>query len=341
MAKTLEEIAKLAEVSRSTASRVVNGHPSVRPEVRQRVQKVIAETGYQPNTAARSLAAQRSKVIGLAISRSMHALFTDPYFPPFTQGVVQACNHYNYTMCLFVEYDERTLLPRITRQGLLDGLVVQVASARSDLLAKLSAGDMPFVVAGRPHNSPNVSYVDVDNVAGAYNAVTHLTRLGRKRIGTITGPLEMTVGIDRLEGYRKAILERGLPLDKGLIGEDDFTEMGGYRATQRLLAEKPDAIFAASDAMAYGALRALREAGLSVPHDVALVGFDDVPREGIDPTFLTTVRQPVIGFGFKAVEILLDIMEHGPQPPRRILMSTELVVRASCGAKHERFLQGS
>ena len=333
MAKTLEEIAKLAEVSRSTASRVVNKHPNVRPEVRQRVQKIIEETGYQPNAAARSLAFQRSNVIGLAIPRSVHALFTDPYFPPLTQGIVQACNQYGYTLSLFIEFDEQTLFPRITRQGLLAGLVVQAATIRSELIDKLASVEIPFVVAGRPHNAPNASYVDVDNIAGAYNAITHLIRLGHKRIGAITGPLDMTVGLDRLEGYRKAILERGLTLDEALISEGDFTETGGYYAMQRLLGKKPNAIFAASDAMAYGALRALREAGLAVPHNVALVGFDDVPCAGTDPAFLTTVRQPIVSFGFKAVEILLDIMEHGAQPPRRILMPTELVVRASCGAQ--------
>jgi LacI family transcriptional regulator len=333
VAKTLEEIARLAEVSRSTVSRVVNQHPNVRPAVRQRVQKIIAETGYQPNAAARSLAFQRSNVIGLAIPRSVHTLFTDPYFPPLTQGIAQACNQYGYILSLFVEFDEQTLFPRITRQGLLDGLVVQVANTRSNLLAKLASVDMPFIVAGRPHDAPNVSYIDVDNITGAYNAVTHLIRLGHKRIGAITGPLDTTAALDRLEGYRKAILERGLALDEDLIGEGDFTETGGYHAMQRLLGQKPSAVFAASDAMAYGALRALREAGLAVPHDVALVGFDDVPCAGTDPSFLTTVRQPIISFGFKAVEILLDVIEHGAQPPRRILMSTELVVRASCGAQ--------
>lgn len=334
MAKTLEEVAKLAGVSRSTVSRVVNDQPNVRPEVRQRVQEVVEETGYQPNVAARSLASQHSNMVGLVIPRTVHTLFTDPYFPRLTQGVAQACNEHDYTLSLFIEYDEQTLFSHITREGLMDGLVVQTATTGSRLIPKLAEANMPFIVLGRPHNDlPNVSYLDVDNVAGAHNAVTHLMRLGRQRIATITGALDTTAGIDRLAGYRDALLERGRSVDDGLIVEGDFTEAGGFEAAQRLLNREPDAIFTASDAMAYGALRAVREAGWSVPSDVALVGFDDLAFPSVDPSFLTTVRQPIRRFGYKAVETVLDIIEHGPNPPRRIIMSTELVVRASCGAK--------
>jgi len=333
MARTLEEVAKLAGVSRSTVSRVVNNQPNVRPEVRLRVQQVVDQTGYQPNVAARSLASQRSNMIGLVIPRSVHTLFTDPYFPRLTQGVVEASNHHGLTLSLFVEYDEQTLFPQVTREGLMDGLVVQTATVGNELVTRLSETSMPFIVVGRPHEAVDVSFIDVDNVAGAYNAVTHLIRLGYARIATITGALDTTAGIDRYTGYCEALLERGHSLDDALIAESDFTEAGGYEAVRRVLAQEPDAIFAASDAMAYGALRALREAGLSVPNDVALAGFDDLPLPGTDPSFLTTVRQPIRRFGSKAVEMLLDIIEHGPNPPRRIIMSTDLVVRVSCGAQ--------
>jgi LacI family transcriptional regulator len=332
---TLEEIAKQAGVSRSTASRVVNNHPSVRPDVRQRVAAIIEETGYQPHAAARSLASKRSNIIGLVIPRSVHTLFTDPYFPRLTQGIAWACNRHDITLSLFsfqTQDDERRLFQRISRRGLIDGVVIQVGQIDDEFIPKLLEIDIPFVVAGCPVNIPNASYVDVDNIAGAYNAVAHLICLGHKRIGTITGLLDTTAGLDRRAGYQRAMTAHGLSLNEALIVGGDFTETGGYYAMQRLLVHQPDAVFVASDTMAVGALRAAREANLSVPRDIALVGFDDLPPATIVNPPLTTVRQPILRMGVKLVEMLQDIIEGRAVPPQRIILSTELVIRKSCGS---------
>jgi len=332
---TLEDIAKKAGVSRSTVSRVINDKPNVRSEVRQRVLQVIKETGYEPHAAARSLASHRSRLIGLVIPRTVHTVFSDPYFPRLTMGIAQACNQYDYTLSLFLLHtpdEERKLFARIARRGLLDGVIVQVGQMGDELICKLANTDMPFVVAGRPVNVPAASYVDVDNVAGSYNAVSHLIHLGYSRIGTITGPLNTTAGQDRYEGYRRAVDRRGLTLNDNLVAEGDYTETGAYYAMQRLLEQKPDAIFAASDAMALGALRAIREANLSVPGDIAVVSFDDLPPAVTANPPLTTMRQPVRRMGVKLMETLLDIIENGSRPPRRIIFDTELVIRGSCGS---------
>lgn len=332
----LEEIARLAGVSRSTVSRVVNDHPSVRPEVRERVQRIIAETGFQPNAAARSLASQRSYMLGLVIPRTVHTVFTDPYFPRLTQGVAQACNAHDYTLSLFIENDDIKLFPRLSRTGLMDGVVVQASSQDDGLIPRLLATGLPLVVAGRPSLAEGVSFVDVDNVKGAYSAVTHLVRLGHQRIATITGPLNTSVGTDRLSGYHQALAERGVPVDEALITAGDFTEQGGYYAMRRLLSHTFTAVFAASDVMARGAVRALVEAGRPVPQAVAVVGFDDLPPATVTEPLLTTVRQPIRRLGAKAVETLLDIITYGREPARRIIFDTELVIRASCGAALER-----
>jgi LacI family transcriptional regulator len=172
----------------------------------------------------------------------------------------------------------------------------------------------------------------VDNVQASHNAVCHLIRLGYKRIGTITGRMNSTTGIDRLEGYQRAIHERGWGMHESLIAEGDFSEKSGYSAMKRLLPAKPNAVFAASDTMAIGAIRAVQEAGLRVPQDIAFVGFDDLPI-ALQPEFrLTTIRQPIVQFGARAVEILIDLIENGIKPPRRTIMDTELVIRNSCGA---------
>ena len=332
---TLEDIAKQAGVSRSTASRVVNDDPNVSDGVRSKVQGVITSTGYHPHAAARSLASHRSWMIGLVLPRTVSSFFTDPYFPRLTQGVAQACNQHNYTLGLFLldtKEDEKRILPRISHKGLLDGILLQTAQVDDKLIDRLIHSDFPVVIAGRPFNANGISYIDVDNVNASHNAVTHLVQLGYKRVGTITGRMNGTPGIDRKEGYINAITEQGWEVDDALIVEGDFTEISGYTSMQKLLPLRPEAVFAASDTMAIGAIRAVRDAGLRVPQDIAFVGFDDLPIASLSDFQLTTVHQPIMQFGAKAVDTLIDLIENGIKPSRRIIMDTELIIRDSCGA---------
>lgn len=333
---TLEDIAKQAGVSRSTVSRVVNENPNVSDKVRERVLQVIQNTGYHPNAAARTLASQRSWMMGLVLPHSVSFFFTDPFYPHLTKGVAQGCNQNNYTLALFLvdtKEDEDNVFPRIARRGLLDGVLIQAGHhGDQQLTHRLIDSDIPLVVIGRPFHSENVSYIDIDNVNAASTAASHLIQLGYKRIGMIAGPALSTVGLDRKKGYLDALTQRDRGVDESLIVEGDFTEMGGYYAMQKMLAAKPDAVFAASDIMAIGAMRAAREAGLRIPEDIAFVGFDDLPLASISDFQLTTVRQPVLQLGIKAVDLLIDLIENGPQPARRIIMDTQLVIRSSCGA---------
>jgi len=333
---TLDDVAERAGVSRATVSRVVNNYPHVSEKVRNQVRQIIDEMGYNPHIAARSLASQRTRNIGLVVPNSIHNFFTDPYFPRLTEGIAHACNENDYTLSLFIFHTlelEKRLIPRLTRGGLVDGIIVQTTGIDDDILLNISEGDVPFVVAGRPMNLSEASYIDVDNVNGAYNAVAHLIRAGRKYIGTITGPLNTSAGRDRAEGYRLALRDRNISLDESLITAGDFSEESGFYATKQLLARnKIDAIFVASDTMAIGALRALREVKKSIPDEIAVVGFDDLPPAQLATPSLTTVRQPVRRFGMKAMEILKDIIENGQVPPRQVILETELVIRQSCGS---------
>ena len=329
---TLEEIAKQAGVSRSTVSRVINDHPNVRENVRERVLGIVKNTGYRPHPAARSLASQKTNVLGLVIPRSTHTFFTDPYFPQLTQGVAEACNQYDYILSLFLfktEDDEKRLIPRISRRGLVDGLIIQSTHLGDNFIPQLSKGTVPYVVAGRPLNAPEANYIDVDNVEGAYEAVVHLIRAGRKRIATITCALNSSVGLDRLDGYKKALSNFAIPYEDRLVTTGDFTEQGGYLAAKTLLPSQPDAIFVASDTMALGTMRALKEANLHIPQDISIVGFDDLPPALQSDPQLTTVRQPIRRFGAKAVETLLEIIENGSGITRQVIMGVELIVRES------------
>jgi LacI family transcriptional regulator len=330
----LEQIAKLSGVSRSTVSRVINNDPNVSVATREKVMQVVKRVNYTPNAAARGLAAGRTHVLGLVIPTGVAALFTDPYFPILIQGVSSACNAREYSVMLWLaepEY-ERRQIRQIMYSGLVDGVIVSSMLLNDSLVQALFEGDLPFMLVGRHPTDKRASYVDADNIGGAREAVTHLLRLGRTRVATITGPQNMTAGVDRLTGYLAALRARGLVSDPSLIAEGDFTEASGYRAMQQLLACQPDAIFAGSDIMAIGAMRALREAGLRVPEDVAVVGFDDVPQAARVEPPLTTVRQPIHRLGATTVDSLLDLISYPDSTPRRIVLPTELVVRASCGS---------
>lgn len=335
MASTLEEVAKLAGVSRSTVSRVVNDHPNVRPEVRERVWKVIEEVDYHPNRAARSLASRRSQIVGLVIPQEIHAVFSDPYFPILTEGIARACNEHDYTMVLgLITPEMQHPYRRLVRGGLLDGVIVTSAVQDDPFVTRLLQDDFPFVLVGRTPQHDGVSYVDADNIGGARTAVQHLMRFGYRRIATITGPLNTIAGQDRYAGYQRGLRSSGLAHDPGLVVEGNFSEMSGNRAMQELLALEapPDAVFAASDMMAIGALKAIRAAGLRVPEDIALVGFDDIPLATLFDPPLTTVRQSISDLGYTAATLLFENLESGGSvSPQRIILPTELVVRSSCG----------
>lgn len=333
MSPTLVEIAKHAGVSRSTVSRVMNEHPSVDSETRARVLSVAERLNYLPNIAARTLATGRTQILGLAIPTGVSTLFTDPYFPLLIQGITSACNAHNHSVMLWLaepEHERRTIR-KILQGGLIDGVILASALMDDPLLEALMKRGMPFVMIGRHPSDDPVSYVDVDNRSGVREAVSYLLRLGYKRVATITGPKNMIAGADRFQGYVDALREKRVVVEPALIAEGNFQEEGGYAAMQQLLPQEPDAVFVASDAMAFGAMRALRDAGKNVPDDVAIVGFDDLPVAAHSEPSLTTIRQPIPRLGSMAAESLMDLIAHPDSQPHRIILPTEFVIRASSG----------
>jgi LacI family transcriptional regulator len=332
---TLEDIGRLAGVSRSTVSRVVNESGSVRPDVRQRVLDVIHKTGYTPNAAARSLVSGRTGLVGLVIPSRVHSLFADPYFGRLIQGISAGCNRSGVALTLFLlenESEEAALYPRVSNPGFLDGLILTATRMRDPLLARIAFGELPIVVVGRP-DIEGVSYVDVDNEGGARMVASHLCELGYQRIGLIGAPTDTTAGLDRLTGFVEGLAACGVALDPALRVDGDFSEISGYRAMQHLVALRPEAVFAASDTMAMGALRALREAGTRVPDDVALIGFDgSAASENANPP-LTTIRQDVHGTGDRAVKVLNRLIHGESAAPIVDIQPVELIVRASTAGR--------
>ena len=331
----LEQIAKLSGVSRSTVSRVINDDPRVSEDTRSRVSQVIQQLNYQPNAAARSLAGGHTAILGLVIPTGVSSVFSDPYFPNLIRGISAASREQNYSVMLWLaepDYERRTIM-QVLMNGFIDGIIVSSFPIDETMVEALSKSGLPFILVGRDPSHPAVSYVDVENRRGAVEAVTHLIRMGRRRIAHISGPLNTVVGMDRRDGYLEALKTRGVIYDPALNIEGNFSEEDGYSITKMLLPNHPDAIFAASDAMALGSLRALREAGKRIPEDVAVIGFDDMPFSANAEPPLTTIRQPIQRTGRFAAQTLIDMVQHPEdQLARRILLPTELVIRKSCGA---------
>jgi LacI family transcriptional regulator len=335
MAITIRDVAQAAGVSVATVSRVANGSTHdypVRPQTRERVLEAIERLGYRPNDNARRLLLKRSGLIGIVVPD-----ISNPYYPEVARGIEDVANANGFRV-MFCSTDrmpdrasayiEALLLKRV------DGLVVVGGGDEIQLSeTAVATYGTKVVFIGRP--SPSFSTVRIDNVGAAQNATEHLLRLGHSRIGFISAGTSSTTVAERRRGYIQAIKATGAAVDEDLIVNGDFSEAVGYSAAQQLLRlpDPPTAIFAANDRMALGAMAAVADLGLSVPGDVALVGFDDVPMSGFLRPALTTVSVEAQELGVRAMEVLVkDINGEGRPGRRRVRVETRLVVRDSCGA---------
>lgn len=332
---TLEEIGRLAGVSRSTVSRVINGHADVSADVKERVLEVVRDTGYRPNRAARSLVSSRTGLLGLVIPSGLHNLFQDPYFGRLIQGITRAANAAEQTLSLFLfenREEELELYERVIANGMVDGVLVTATSMQDPVVERMERDGTKYVVIGRP-DAEGAAFVDVENREGARLGTEHLISHGARRLATITGPSNTTTGLDRRNGFLDAAADAGIEVSSNLVAEADFTSAGAYRAMTGLLDSRPEAVFCASDTMAIGALGAIEAAGLRCPDDIAVVSFDGLVEAHQTTPSLTTVAQPVQDTGQEAVRLLLRLLDQEPEEPPRTILPTELVVRSSCGCE--------
>ncbi|KHL10666.1 DNA-binding LacI/PurR family transcriptional regulator [Mumia flava] len=331
---TLEQVAARAGVGRGTASRVINGSPSVSARTREAVMQAVDELGYVPNQAARSLVTRRTGAIALVIAEPEERLFSEPFFAGVVRGISEAADEAGRQLVLVLARGSgRTAEPAtyLSPQH-VDGVLLLSQHAGDPLPGVLRERGLELVLGGRPADPDGLPYVDVDNTGGARTAVEHLLQRGRRRIVTVAGPQDMTAAEDRLAGYRTTLADAGLQVHDSDVAEGDFTEQGGLVATRRLLEQVPDldAVFAASDPMAVGAIRALREAGRRVPQDVAVIGFDDSTMAAMTDPPLTTIAQPVDRIGHELVAMLLSRIAPGDATPAPMVeLPTTLVIRES------------
>jgi DNA-binding LacI/PurR family transcriptional regulator len=321
-------VASHAGVSRATVSRVVNGSESVAPHLRAVVMRSVEALGYVPNQAARSLVTQRTDALALVVPEPDSRIFSDdPFFPTIIHGVSTELEAAGKQLVLIMSAsgESHARVERYAAGGHLDGVMLFSIHGADPLPATLKRMGIPVVCNGRPLGTTTLPYVDAENERGAEKAVRYLRERGRRRIATIAGPQDMVAGIDRLNGYLTAMSG-----ERSLVAYGDFTRASGSAAMRELLTNAPDldAVFAASDLMADGALRALRQAGRRVPDDVAVIGFDDNAVAAYADPPLTTVRQPILEIGRSLARQLLRLLD-GEDVPNAYMLPTELIIRES------------
>lgn len=326
---TIYEVAREAGVSTATVSRVINGQRHVRESTRLKVEEAMDRLGYVANRQARGLAGGRSRMIGLLV----HEVGSS-YFTQIIRGIDHAVADIGYDLVLYtsharVEAEAQHALQLAT--GPVDGIIFVLAVDPAKYVETLRGRGMPFVMLDHSHELSGTTFVTASNRSGAKDAIEHLIGLGHQRIGFITGKSGVSSTSERLAGYRDAMQDADIRHDDELVVTGDFLEGRGYRATEQLLEleRPPTAIFTSADMAAFGAIKACRAAGLRVPEDISIVGFDDIPEASLVMPPLTTVRQPLMEMGTTAVRLLQRLMDEPELTPSKTELVTELVVRDS------------
>jgi LacI family transcriptional regulator len=331
---TIRDVAEKAGVSVSTVSHVINETRFVSEGTRARVLAAMEELSYKPNRLARSLRRKdkATHTLGLLIPDS-----TNPFFAEVLRGIEDASFDAGYSVILCNSDDDpdkelNYLNVLLSKQ--VDGIVLVSAGTHKSSLELLSRRNGKVVMVDREIEGADLDSVVVDNEEGGYAAVQYLLDLGHQRIGCITGPSPLTPSAGRSQGYHQALQQVGIPLDDALVVAGDFRPQSGYTGAKKLLAppSPPTAIFACNDMMAVGAMRAINEAGLRVPADISVIGFDDIALASFTIPPLTTVAQPSYEMGMLAAEVLLQRLQDPNSSPRRERLSPSLVIRNSCQA---------
>jgi len=333
---TIKDVAREVGVSTGLVSMALNDHPAVAVATKELVRRAARHLDYVPNSVGQALRARQLGAIAVVIPHSSHHVFSHPYFVEVLEGVTAVASAHDLTVVLSTsreEEDGEAAYVRLLRRRRADGVIVAAAAIGDLNIPRLAASGYPLVVLGRDPD-PGISSVVVDDRGGAKDVVTHLLDIhARRRVAHIAGPLGHRSAVDKLEGYRAALEGRGLPYDPDLVAEEDYSEAGGARACEQLLAAGLgfDGLFAANDQMAFGALQTLRRHGLEVPRDLALAGFDDIELARVIQTPLTTMHQPMAEIGRRATERLIDLLNGRIVDPIQIELPTTLVIRESCG----------
>lgn len=333
----IDKVAKLAHVSRSVVSRVLNDHPNVSDVARERVMEVVNKYNYRPNSVARSLATNSSHEIGVLVTQSEDEALGSAFWMQMHRGIFEESKQRGYFVSLsYVSPGNREELNNfILNERRLDGYILLTQEVTDMVGRELFDKNIPIVLVGHVPRKKEVSSVDVDNVKGGKLAAKHLLQLGHEKIGVMLASLDMKESKDRLKGLREAHRETGITFSEDRIEIVDYQFRAGYNTMKKWIESKTDitAVFCASDTIAMGALLAARELGKRVPEDYAVIGFDDLSFAEFTYPPLTTIHQPIFQKGKMAANLLINEIEDEGSGRQKINLAPQLVIRESCGAR--------
>jgi LacI family transcriptional regulator len=332
---TSQDVADLANVSRTTVSLVLNEveGASIPPSTREKVYQAVQELGYVPNASARALARQRAQAIGLVITRSPEHIASDAFFPKVIAGLLNGIKKEQFRLLIeTVEDQDVNTYRELAHAKHIDGMIILTPNNADQGLLQLHTLNIPTVLIGSLPGS-NLPYVQIDNRKWAKKATQHLIDLGHRKIALITNaPLSYSSAQARLAGYRDALQSANLDINNELIEYGDFSPGSGFEAMQNILKKTTDlsAVFVASDNVALGVKSALSQAGLRIPQDISMVGFDDLPWAAYSSPPLTTVRLPALELAASASQLLLDLIKSDDVKKTEINLDMEIIIRKSC-----------
>ncbi|HMB98436.1 MAG TPA: LacI family DNA-binding transcriptional regulator [Balneolaceae bacterium] len=331
----IDKIAKLALVSRSVVSRVLNNHPNVSDEARKRVMDVVTKYNYRPSSVARSLATDSMFEIGIFATRRGDEALGNGFWTLLHLGIFEECIKRGYfvTLSFLSTKMKDEAYNFVLNERRFDGYILLTQEVTDLVYNVINDRNIPTVLVGHADKNEGIFSIDVDNIAGGYKATKHLIGLGHKKIGIILAGMNLKESVDRLKGYKRAMSESDLPINEDYIAIGDYSQRFGYETMHCWLQDHPEmtGLFCASDTLAMGALLALYKSNVQVPEQFSVIGFDDLNFSKYLAPPLTTIQQPIFKKGKKAARLLIDQIEKKVTDPININLEPELIIRESSG----------
>lgn len=328
---TIKDVAKLAGVATSTVSRVIADSSRISEETKQVVREAMKQLGYHPNAIARSLVNKTTNTLAVVMPQSAEKALLNPFFSQALSGISSACHEEGYCILMSTgstEEEQLQSIKNIVMSGRVDGVIILYSSVKNLVLEEVKEANFPLIVVGKPLESENVLFVDNDNVEAAFIVTEKLIKKGHKKIGLLSGYFDYVFSLDRLEGYRAALMENGLDFDRSLIEEAEFTKEDGYEKMKGMLSKenKPTALVVTDDVMAFGAIEAIKEAKLSIPEDIEIISFNNVPLAEFCSPSLTSVDINASRLGFEAARVMIENIK-GTAEEHKVMVPTKIVYR--------------
>jgi DNA-binding LacI/PurR family transcriptional regulator len=336
LAVTIKDVAKVANVTPSTVSRVISNSPRISEKTKRKVRKAMEELGYLPNFKARSLANRSTQTIGLVMPNSTDKVFQNPFFPEVIRGISKIAHSMEYALHISTGETEEEIyegLVRMVQSGRVDGVILLYSRINDNVMSYLEEKKFPYTIIGKPYiNSDGISHVDNDNFSAAKEVTKYLLKLGHKRIGFVAGSLKLMVTLERKRGYESALLDAEITINNDYIVHEEFLREGGQEAISELLSlkEPPTALVVADDLMAFGMLNTLDEMGLRVPDDISIISFNNLLLSEVSRPPLTSVDINIYNLGLQSAKCLIEKIKQPDEPAKRIIIPYKVIERNSC-----------